>query len=195
MKKIKTCSCKSWRFIDAFKENEDIEYCPWCGTEFGEEEYSDCEPKRTIRSYRAENSEEFSDYDFNYFPMGVDWVAYYYQHESYEGRGYCLIHFKDDDVFVIHDCGHCSCYGPLEHYSISSKLYTHDEIEGLRGKDLNGQQIEMGSWDRSAIEGLWEAYDKARKVELKSVTSNAGSIDINEPYEDKKEGFTSFTRR
>jgi len=46
-------------------------------------------------------------------PSTVTDVWYTYWHGSYEGSGEALIKHQDGR-FVLHNLGHCSCYGPLD---------------------------------------------------------------------------------
>ena len=93
-----------------------------------------------------------------------DEVYYWYATGSYEGSGHLIGLLKGK--WYMHDCGHCSCYGPLGHFDyLKSNKYSWEEIESLYQKDLNGKEIMADEWDAGALNGLWSAYAKARPEE------------------------------
>ena len=70
-------------------------------------------PKGMTNSY-CDISSLDTEYDIKAInDLGVDEVWYWYASGSYEGQGQILM--RKDDKYDIHDMGHCSCYGPLEH--------------------------------------------------------------------------------
>jgi len=162
------CNCERWKVIE---ELEEAAYCPWCGNALVldaeiiiQDTFPEVKVTTACRTYWTNDSKEFDGYDMEKLPIdSINWIAYWYVPEAYDGRGYCLMAFKND-TYTIWDCGHCSCYGPLEHfeYSTCKPLYSLEEIESLCDKDLNGNPMEDG-WDREALHGMWAAYKMARK--------------------------------
>ncbi|MBE2180072.1 MAG: hypothetical protein IAE97_06335 [Chthoniobacterales bacterium] len=58
-------------------------------------------------------SEAFSEwYVERLESSGADLVAYWYGAGSYEGTGHILA--RKNGQWYHHNCGHCSCYGPVE---------------------------------------------------------------------------------
>lgn len=81
-------------------------------------------------------------------------LFYWYSSGSYEGSGYALGKFENDDNCYINSIGHCSCYGPedgLENVLSKNVYYKYDlnniseeitpeydkEIKGLVTEALN----------------------------------------------------------
>ena len=59
---------------------------------------------------------------------GIEEAWYWYSYQYYEGMGQILL--RRGDKFDIHDMGHCSCYGPLEHYTgFTERFSCLDDIE------------------------------------------------------------------
>ena len=56
---------------------------------------------------------------------GVDEIWYWYAQCGYEGSGHILM--RKGDLFDIHDCGHCSCYGPTD--NVHFKWKTFDDLK------------------------------------------------------------------
>ena len=57
-----------------------------------------------------------------------DEVYYWYATGSYEGSGHLIGLLKGK--WYMHDCGHCSCYGPTEHLDVSEN-FAYDSLEEL----------------------------------------------------------------
>jgi len=68
------------------------------------------------------------DDDFKFLEnLGIEAAYYWYVCGSYEGSGQ-MIALKENKWYV-HDLGHCSCYGPLEHFTLKNPLNSLDEIK------------------------------------------------------------------
>lgn len=61
---------------------------------------------------------------------GAEAAFYWYVAGSYEGSGQLLI--LKDGKWYIHDCGHCSCYGPTSDIYLTESL--SDTLIGLKDK-------------------------------------------------------------
>lgn len=59
--------------------------------------------------------------------LGIEEAWYWYATGSYEGSGQVLM--RKGDEFDVHDMGHCSCYGPLEHASFTGAYSSLKEIQ------------------------------------------------------------------
>jgi hypothetical protein len=109
-------------------------------------------------------NQEFLDYELEMIPHSVKWVAYWYEYETYEGRGSAIACF-DDGLYELVDLGHCSCYGPTEHFP-SAGTMTCEQIQAIRGKDYRGNELVVGEWDVDAVLGMWKALDIAEQEGL-----------------------------
>lgn len=95
--------------------------------------------------------------------------AVWYHSEPYEGWGYALEKTMTNDGeerYRIGSLGHCSCYGPGDSFFRDFEkhiVYTKEEIQELRGKDLNGNEIKPESWGADQLQGLWAALDEAER--------------------------------
>lgn len=62
------------------------------------------------------NLSEFDEYDLDDLKLlELDEAWYWYVQGSYEGSGQILM--RRGDLYDLADCGHCSCYGPVERIS------------------------------------------------------------------------------
>jgi len=57
---------------------------------------------------------------------GVEKAWYWYGTVPYEGAGQLLAFVGGR--WVLHDMGHCSCYGPTEHFSTITSYASLDEV-------------------------------------------------------------------
>ena len=57
--------------------------------------------------------DEFSSWDLETLPDDYEWMIYYYEYESYDGHGTCVVKINDEQYMVL-NLGHCSCFGPLD---------------------------------------------------------------------------------
>lgn len=65
-------------------------------------------------------SEPLSQWDFDYIKnLELDEIWYWYGGGGYEGSGQILM--RKGELYDLHDCGHCSCYGPTEHIEFKGK--------------------------------------------------------------------------
>lgn len=61
---------------------------------------------------------ELSPFDLeNLAGRGIDEMWYWYGVGSYEGCGWALM--RQGDTYDLHDMGHCSCYGALDHLDLA----------------------------------------------------------------------------
>jgi len=68
------------------------------------------------------------EYDLhNLESSDIEQVWYYYYRDSYEGSGQIIAY--GNGKWYIHDCGHCSCYGPTENFSTNAHYESLDELE------------------------------------------------------------------
>lgn len=70
--------------------------------------------------------EDFNDCEIESFPDGCDVAAYWYVSGSYEGSGHIV--YRVNGKWNHHNCGHCSCYGPLESIDNEGREETLDEL-------------------------------------------------------------------
>lgn len=68
---------------------------------------------RLIKAYPLPNSDELDEWDLKEVKH-FEWIVYEYKSESYEGGGHAILY--DEEKYYHHDMGHCSCYGPMEHF-------------------------------------------------------------------------------
>ncbi len=81
---------------------------------------------RSLDTFDRENVEEF-----NFLFVAID-----YRYGNYEGSGHAIGCFDKDD-WHHHDCGHCSCYGFVEHWRPRrGKGKTLDELIETMSDDL-----------------------------------------------------------
>ncbi len=81
--------------------------------------------------YQWGEASEFDEYDLEeLYKTNAQAAFYWYVTGSYEGSGQLLI--LKDGSWYIHDCGHCSCYGPTEHLELSNPIA--DSLAGMREK-------------------------------------------------------------
>ena len=66
------------------------------------------------------DSEPFSQSEFDYIKtFGIDEIWYWYGSGSYEGAGQILM--RKGKLYDLHNCGHCSCYGPTQDVAFNGK--------------------------------------------------------------------------
>ena len=59
----------------------------------------------------------------------IDQFVYWYATGNYCGAGYALIKIKDSSMWLEQDLGHCSCYGPMEEFTVNvMNIKSLDEI-------------------------------------------------------------------
>lgn len=76
-----------------------------------------CEKIPDGLSYSYGELQSFDEYDIKHLQEhNIDEAWYWYVSDSYEGSGQLL--FMKNGCWFLHDCGHCSCYGPLENLKI-----------------------------------------------------------------------------
>lgn len=74
---------------------------------------------------------EFSEYELEEISSINPEVAFYwYTTGCYEGSGQLL--FLKDGEWHLHDCGHCSCYGPTDEIDTAWPL--SKTLDGIREK-------------------------------------------------------------
>lgn len=70
---------------------------------------------RFPKGYKYQHGEiqSFDKYDADRLEsFGIDEAWYWYAAGDYEGSGQILM--RRDDLYDIHDAGHCSCFGPTD---------------------------------------------------------------------------------
>ncbi len=78
-------------------------------------------------------------------------VAYWYGTGSYEGTGYAIIQHEDgkwDQDYL----GHCSCYGPFEHYHRKGVYNTLSELVATFSDELKRDT-------KGIVEAIKEQYN------------------------------------
>ena len=60
----------------------------------------------------------------------ADWVVYWYESGSYDGRGTAA--WKIGDKYDMENLGHCSCYGPLDDVGDHATMSLEQLLEELR---------------------------------------------------------------
>lgn len=74
---------------------------------------------------------ELEEYDLeDLYKTNAQAAFYWYAVGSYEGTGQVLI--LKEGKWYLHDCGHCSCYGPMEHLDLKAPIA--DSLTGVRDK-------------------------------------------------------------
>lgn len=85
------------------------------------------------------NDCELSKYDIETLENdGIEQIWYFYSYGSYEGNGQILM--RKDNLYHLHDAGHCSCYGPVDKYKFHG-----DDIDNLYNNLSNEYQLEVKS--------------------------------------------------
>jgi len=66
-------------------------------------------------------------------PEGAIWTVAHYTEQEYDGKGES-VSLMPDGTLLIHDLGHCSCYGPLEEsgdtVSVADYLESASSVHG-----------------------------------------------------------------
>lgn len=70
-----------------------------------------CDTPTELEEYDLTNIESLVPYD----------AVYWYSTGGYEGNGQIILKVKGR--YILHDMGHCSCYGPLDHINTKAKGY------------------------------------------------------------------------
>lgn len=90
--------------------------------------------------YKYGSISELDEYDFeNLQKLGVDEIWYFYAVGIYEGNGQILM--RKNNLFDIHDAGHCSCYGATDKISFNGK--TFEELEKSISKEYYREVKEL----------------------------------------------------
>ena len=81
-----------------------------------------------LSNFKDYSIQEISKYEFDKIKeeYNFDFIIYYYLENGYEGAGYLIA--RKEDKYFLHCCGHCSCYGPIEHISTSYPYNSVQEI-------------------------------------------------------------------
>jgi len=69
--------------------------------------------------------------------VGATVGAYWYRRAPYEGSGYAV--FLVGERWHLHDLGHCSCYGPMEHLELKEGFATLDDLLASCSIELRGE--------------------------------------------------------
>ena len=72
---------------------------------------------------------------------GVEVIFYYYEYGSYEGSGH-MIALKEGK-YAVHDMGHCSCYGPLNHFTYDFHYDSLDAILENATDESNSEYVPL----------------------------------------------------
>ena len=66
---------------------------------------------------------EFSDYDLSKLKdSGVEEIWYWYAEGDYCGNGALIARIGNE--YSLHECDHCSCYGPLEEFEFYGREFS-----------------------------------------------------------------------
>lgn len=72
---------------------------------------------------------ELEDYELKSFRAAeIEAVYYWYGSGGYEGAGQALL--LKDGKWAVHDMGHCSCYGPTDHFSAPTEQW-YDSLDSI----------------------------------------------------------------
>lgn len=97
------------------------------------------------KNYPYGDLSAFEDYELrNIESEGIDEIWYWYAQGNYEGSGNVLM--RKGDLFDIHDCGHCSCYGPT------------DRVD-FKGKKLDALKLSLSAEYLSECQELFEMLE------------------------------------
>jgi len=112
----------------------------------------------------------FSDYDLEHV-SGFDEVYYWYAQGSYEGMGQFIGRMKGK--WYMHSCGHCSCYGPLEHIELgeSNAYDSLNELEKACSKGLMDEVSPLISMARENESCCVETYAQRMEREIRKAYS------------------------
>lgn len=86
-------------------------------------------------------SESFDEYDTKKLPFTTKNCWYWYATAPYEGAGNIIIN-TEDGLWHHHDCGHCSCYGPLCRLNLTNG---EESLDALLSKCSEDLQKELSS--------------------------------------------------
>ncbi len=81
-----------------------------------------------FKIYKTSDSDELSEFSFEYLPKDVISIAYNYRSHGYDGNGF-LVAMSIDGLVYAYGLNHCSCYDP-----ISSSSHDKYKIEDLKEK-------------------------------------------------------------
>ena len=83
---------------------------------------------------------ELDEYDLEgLYKANAQAAFYWYASGSYEGSGQLLV--VKDGKWYLHDMGHCSCYGPIDHLNLSTPI--SESLAGVREKCSSGCWCEV----------------------------------------------------
>ena len=86
--------------------------------------------------------------DFSYLTIDTSMITdvwYWYVEGYYEGNGAMIL--KDlSGNFHTHDCGHCSCYGPVERLALNAPYSSLDAIKGSMTEDCYDDYEDLIEW-------------------------------------------------
>ena len=71
-------------------------------------------------------------YDLPNDDEGFVWLVYYYESGYYDGSGEAVALAKDGKLHCF-NLGHCSCYGPMDSWPVTTDIQTVEEF--FRAKD------------------------------------------------------------
>lgn len=97
-------------------------------------------------------SDEFSDDEILQIPLFVEEFWSNYDRGTYEGQGHLLMRTKDG-LYHLHDCSHCSCYGPLDRIHINAPKIDHPDT----GSTLDELWHELSVGYQGEVEPLMKA--------------------------------------
>lgn len=80
---------------------------------------------------------DLNEYDLKHIPRNAICVIHNYETAPYEGSGWALIKYPEG--WDGENLGHCSCYGPMEHYQKATKLLTLGEIAQNMSNEARSQ--------------------------------------------------------
>lgn len=81
----------------------------------------------------------FDDYEVEELQkQGVDDCWYWYKQGGYEGSGQAIL--RKDGRWYMHDCGHCSCNGPVDRLKL---VGGYETLEQMKAACSPGLLVEM----------------------------------------------------
>ena len=100
------------------------------------------------KDYQYGDLESLGDWEWKEMPLGTIHFIYWYSCGSYEGSGEALILLGDGTV-LLHNLGHCSCYGPMERVSDASKYESLSALEASLSDDYRVELIDLLNYAKS----------------------------------------------
>ena len=103
-----------------------------------------------MRAHYLNNDDVFSEWELKEIPPFVKEFWTNYSYGCYDGSGQLLM-LTEDGLWHLHDCSHCSCYGPTD------RIYTALVSEPGTGATLDSIVADLSVGYREELQPLLDA--------------------------------------